>query len=251
MPVRSVALVGVVGGAGTTRTAIELAGVLARSGRSALVFDLDFATQGLSQYVEGRIDLDTTALLADAEPTVEEATQVWEGAGRGTLGVLPAYAPFTEIAGAKSREAAMRVEGRIEEAAETFDHVLLDVPPVVSNQAVGGVTAADQVVAVIPSPDRGADALQRERGRLADIGSTFDGVIGVDASGRDTLPDADWTVPQLPADAPDHRPLSLEDDGRFASAIGDIAAELFEVSLAIDAAERRPGPIGRLRGRLS
>ncbi|MFB6268063.1 MAG: ParA family protein [Halodesulfurarchaeum sp.] len=250
MPVRSVALVGVVGGAGTTRTAIELAGALAQSGRSALVFDLDFATQGLAHHVEGRIDVDAVALLADTEPGLAEAVREWEVPGPGRLGVVPAYAPFTEIATGKAREAAMRVEGRIDEAAADFDHVLLDVPPVVSNQAVAGVTAADRVVAVVPPTDRGTDALQRERGRLADVGAVLDGAVAVGASDGDEVPDADWTLPALPAGAPERRPATVHGGGAFTDAVATLAEALFDVSLDIDNQDRGASTLDRLRGRL-
>lgn len=182
MPVSSVAFVGVVGGAGTTRTVLELAGVLARGGHSALVLDLDFATQGLERYLEERIEPDAATLLSDADSDVSEAMVEWEVDGAGQLSLIPAYAPFATVAEAKTAEAGRRVGQRIEEALETVDHVLLDVPPVVSNQAVGAVTAAQTVVGVIPPTERGVDALQRERGRLMDVEADLDQVLAVETS---------------------------------------------------------------------
>ena len=44
----TLALAGATGGAGTTRTAVELATVGARGGRDVVVVDAGFATQGLS-----------------------------------------------------------------------------------------------------------------------------------------------------------------------------------------------------------
>ncbi|MFW6265173.1 MAG: ParA family protein, partial [Halanaeroarchaeum sp.] len=134
MHVRTAALVGAAGGAGTTRTAVELAGALARAERSVLVFDLDFATQGLSQSVAGRIDPDVTAVLTDDVP-VADAALSWDVPGDGRLDVLPAFAPFVEVAAAMTPDVAASVGDVLREATATYDHVLLDVPPIVSNPA--------------------------------------------------------------------------------------------------------------------
>ena len=65
MNATTLALVGATGGAGTTRTAVELAAMGARDGDDVAVVDAAFTTQGLSEYVAGRIDPDLTALLTD------------------------------------------------------------------------------------------------------------------------------------------------------------------------------------------
>ncbi|MFB6110587.1 MAG: ParA family protein, partial [Halodesulfurarchaeum sp.] len=122
---QSVGFVGAVGGAGTTQSVLEIAGVLARDGQRVLVLDLDFATQGLERHVDGPIPIDATALLADPDHSLEEAIHEWSVAGAGELGVVPARAPFTQVAEAKSAAAGERVAERIGEAAA--DWVLLDV----------------------------------------------------------------------------------------------------------------------------
>jgi len=48
MGISTLALVGVAGGAGTTRTAVEMAATLARADRSVAVLDAAFGTQGLA-----------------------------------------------------------------------------------------------------------------------------------------------------------------------------------------------------------
>ncbi|SEO55941.1 hypothetical protein SAMN04487948_103228 [Halogranum amylolyticum] len=48
MPGTTTALVGATGGAGVTRTAVELAATLARDGRDVAVLDAAYATEGLS-----------------------------------------------------------------------------------------------------------------------------------------------------------------------------------------------------------
>ncbi len=61
----TLALVGAAGGAGTTRLAVESAATLAQTGRDVAVIDAAFGTQGLADYVDGRIETDVTALVTD------------------------------------------------------------------------------------------------------------------------------------------------------------------------------------------
>lgn len=68
------ALIGVAGGVGTTRTAVEFAAALARDGRSVVVIDAAYATQGLGEYVSGRIDTDVTTLATDPSVDLADAT---------------------------------------------------------------------------------------------------------------------------------------------------------------------------------
>jgi cellulose biosynthesis protein BcsQ len=231
MPVSSVAFVGVVGGAGTTRTVLELAGVLARAGRSALVLDLDFATQGLERFVEGRIEPDATTLLADQTVDLSAAVHEVEVDGSGRLGLVPAYAPFARIADAKSPDAGAAVDEHLETAAEAVDHVLLDVPPIVSNQAIGAVTAAESVVATIAPTDRGVDALQREKGRIEDVDASLDQVLAVGSRPASAPPDADLALPSLPGGAPDERAVTLDSSGAFTAQAVTVAETLFAVDL--------------------
>ncbi|KKF39305.1 hypothetical protein FK85_29590 [Halorubrum saccharovorum] len=65
MQATMLALVGATGGAGTTRTAVELAALGARDVRDVAVVDAAFTTQGLSEYVSGRIGTDLTTLVTD------------------------------------------------------------------------------------------------------------------------------------------------------------------------------------------
>ena len=247
--VGSVAFVGVAGGAGTTRTVVELGGVLARAGRSALVIDLDFATQGLARFVDGRIEPDATAILADPECALSEAVHEVPVDGDGRLGLVPAFAPFAQIAEAKTPEAGAQVGERLEAAGADYDFVLLDVPPVVANQAVGAATAAESVVAVMPPTDRGVDALQRERGRLSDVGAGIDEVLAVGEAPDAVPPDADHHVPALPGDAPASEPVSLDSAGPYPTAVAAVAQAVFAVDLGASV-ETGPGPLERLSDRL-
>lgn len=232
MHVRTAALVGAAGGAGTTRTAVEVAGALARADRSVLVFDLDFATQGLSQSVSGRIDPDVTAVLTD-DVDVTDATIPWDVPGDGRLDVLPAFAPFVEVAAAMTPDVAEGVGDVLREATATYDHVLLDVPPIVSNQAIAGVDAADRVAAVFPPTDRGIDSLQRTKGRLEDVGSPLDLAIATRTTESAAPADADLVVPVLPPKPAPDRPTTLDGGGDAVATVAETAARLFDVELEV------------------
>ena len=251
-----VALVGATGGAGTTRTGVELATTLARDGRSVVVVDAAFATQGLSEYVSGRIAPDVTALVTDDpnEP-VPSATIELADAGSplddeaqhsfGSVELLPAYAPFERLARAKTPAAAERFEGLLADAADAFDHAIVDVPPVASNQAIAAVSVADTVVAVTPADDHGTDAFVRLRDRLADLDVPIDAAVAVgvsdeppavDSPSRDS-PTADSSTLDLslpetdpsPCDAP-----SCLEDARYGEALVKLAETTFDVTLSIE-----------------
>jgi cellulose biosynthesis protein BcsQ len=228
------ALVGVAGGAGTTRLAVETAAVLARDGASVGVFDAAFATQGLSQYVAGRIDPDATAVLTD-DAAVAEARHDLAPDATGDLAVYPAFAPFARIADAKTPAAAQRLGGVLDSLAATHDFVLVDAPPVASNQAVAAVTDPDRVAAVLPPGDRGVDSLQRARGRLTDVGTEFDLAVATRTS--DPPADADLAVPEAPETGIPETPTALTDTGAFAAGVAALAEHLFETTVDADVAD--------------
>lgn len=246
-PIRSVALVGVTGGAGTTRLTVETATALARDGRDVAVFDAAFATQGLAQYVPGRIDTDVTRLLTEPSVAPSDAVVDLSLSVDGRVAVCPAYASFTALAAAKSTDAADRFGDVIRETAEVFDHVLVDTPPVGDNPSVAAVNATDRVALVAPASRRGADALPRARDRLRDIEASAALTVanrGVDhpiASADVTVPASDVTdVTGAPACAPDGR-------GAYQEAVGQLAAAAFDTTLDVDLA---PGGVtSRLLGR--
>ncbi|KPN29635.1 ParA-like protein [Halolamina pelagica] len=217
MAATTAALVGATGGAGTTRTCLELASALAAAGDDVAVFDAAYDTQGLARRLSGRLSLDATALVTDeadsplAEGLVEYTpaperaaldTETLPDSGR--IACLPARAPFERLARAKTAEAAQELARRIEEAANRFDAVLIDTPPLGSNPAVAAVTAADRAAVVTPASQRGVDAAQTLRGRLQDVGTSADAVLAVDRDGAGEFPDADAdaVVPQFSAAAP-------------------------------------------------
>ncbi len=232
MQPRTAALVGVAGCAGTTRIAVETAAVLARDGASVGVFDAAFATQGLAQYVDGRIDTDATSLLTDPDADLAAARHDLAPDAPGTVAAYPAFAPFARIADAKARSAAERLDSRLAELTAVHDFVLVDTPPVAANQAVAAVTSTDRVTAVLPPGDRGVDSLQRARGRLADVGTAFD--LAVANRVEDAPPDADHAIPEHAEIGIPETPTALAGDGAFTAQIAAFAEVLFETSVAVD-----------------
>jgi cellulose biosynthesis protein BcsQ len=220
-------LVGATGGAGTTRLTVELGAMLAGDGRDVAVLDAAFATQGLGDYLAGRIDTDLTTLLTDESdaPLSAGLVEVPLADAPGRLACCPVAAPFERLARAKSVDAARALETRLAEAAATFDHVLVDAPPVAANQAVAAVDAADRVVVVAPATTRGQDAVQRMRGRLEDVGAGVDAVVAT----RGDLAVADAAVPELTPDVT-AAPTCLGDRST-AAAFVDVA-DAFGIELA-------------------
>ena len=258
MHATTLALVGATGGAGTTRTAVELAAIGARGGRNVAVIDAAFTTQGLSEYVRDRIGTDLTALITDdAGVSLSAATYTLAGDGAaadqlndlsGKVDLIPARAPFERVARAKTAEAARKLERRIDEATTGYDAVVVDTSPVASNEAVAAVTSVDRVGAVRPATPHGVDALQRLRGRIADVGTTVDASVavrrGIDTETDAALNDADVVLPPTdPAVAA--APVVADGSMAYAEAMVDGYARLFDTSVDVEFADA--GLFERLR----
>lgn len=229
----TLAVVGVTGGAGTTRVAVELGATLARADRSVAVVDAALGTQGLSRYAEGRIDPDLTEVLTGAAGFAEALVPAWRDLpGRAAL--CPAHAPFERVARAKAPGAARQLETSLGQATREFDHVILDVAPVASNPAVAAVTNADRRALVVPAAPRGRDALPRMEGRLSDVGVPADAVIANcrRSEGDEALPGADYVLPRDDREAPP--PTATAPDGTFAPAVAEAAGGLFDRSLDLE-----------------
>ncbi len=247
MHATTLALVGATGGAGTTRTVVELAAIGARGGHDVAVIDAAFGTQGLSEYVRDRIGTDLTALITDdTGVSLSAATHTIVGDGApvdrlndlpGRVELIPARAPFERVARAKTAEAARKLERRVDEAATSYDAVVIDCSPVASNEAVAAVTVVDRVGAVRPATPHGIDALQRLRGRIADVGTTVDTSVavrrGVDTETDAAIDDADVVLPPTdPAVAA--APTVASGSTAYAEAIVDSYARLFDTSVDIE-----------------
>lgn len=232
---QSVALVGVAGGAGTTRLAVETATTLARDGRDVAVFDAAFATQGLAQYVHGRIDTDVTRLLTTESIAPSEAFVDLAVETDGRVAVCPAYAAFPELAAAKTTDAAERFGTLLRQTADVFDHVIVDTPPVGDNPSVAAVNATDRTALVAPASRRGADALPRARDRLADIDATTDVVIANRAREGHPIESATVSIPESEVTAVTGAPVCGPDaTGDYPAAIAAGAESLFEQPLDLD-----------------
>lgn len=197
MVTETCAFVGAAGGAGTTRMTLECATLLAVEGRDVAVLDAAYATQGLADRTPGRVDPDMTELCLDDAPLADGLVDLdVEGAGR--LAVCPARAPFERFARAKTPEAAEAFGDRVAEATRAFDHVVVDTPPVATNQAVAAVTSVDRI-AMVCDDGRAAPAVPRTVDRLADVGAPEPLTI---VTRTDDHPDADVAVPTLEAEWP-------------------------------------------------
>jgi septum site-determining protein MinD len=197
MTIDSLAVVGAAGGVGTTRSTMECATLLASEGHDIAVLDAAYATQGLSDRTPGRIDPDMTAVCIEDRP-LEEGLVDRDIEGAGRLAVCPANTPFERLARAKTADAAEIFERKLEEAARSFDHVLVDTPPIAANQSVAAATSAEAVAIVCDAP-RAEDAVPRTRDRLADIGVDTSTTVVTRAEQH---PDADVTIPTLDAESP-------------------------------------------------
>ncbi|WP_435094908.1 ParA family protein [Halorubrum sp. N11] len=268
MQATTLALVGATGGAGTTRTAVELAALGARDGRDVAVVDAAFTTQGLSEYVSGRIGTDLTTLVTDETGASLSAatypialgdesdggTSAAAGGDApdlpGRADAIPARAPFERVARAKTAEAARKLERRIDEAETSYDAVVVDAAPVGSNEAVAGVTTADRTAAVFPATAHGRDALQRLRGRIADVGAGVDRSIAVagglsetDSEAGGAESDADAHLPATdPAIA--SAPTAAAGNGAYARAVTAAFEGAFDATVGIEFEE--PGLVDRL-----
>ncbi|RLM76183.1 ParA family protein [Halorubrum sp. Atlit-26R] len=281
MQATTLALVGATGGAGTTRTAVELAAMGARDGDDVAVVDAAFTTQGLSEYVAGRIDPDLTALLTeDPDAALSAAAYPVAGTGAsaerpgfgggsggdasdrdasdrdapdlpGRVDAIPARAPFERVGRAKTAEAARKLERRIDEAATTYDAVVVDAAPMGSNEAVAAATTVDRAVAVRPATAHGRDAAQRLRGRIADVGGSLDATLAVERAGADGGSDEDERdgdgsgVVRVPATDPEiaAAPTAAAGDDAYARAIAAAYETAFDASLGVEFPE--PGLVER------
>jgi len=229
----TLALVGAAGGAGTTRLAVECGATLARAGREVALLDAAFGTQGLADYVAGRIGADVTG-VATGEADLDAALYDCPVDAPGRLALCPARAPFERLARAKTAGAAERFEKHLAAAALSHDVVLVDAPPVAANQAVAAVDAAERVAVVTPDTTRGADALARMRARLADIGTAEDAVLANYADGTPVVAEADARVPTAPTASPDEAPTCVPADGTFAPAVAAATEAALDVTLDIE-----------------
>ncbi|MBX0322588.1 AAA family ATPase [Halomicroarcula sp. F13] len=229
----TLALAGVTGGAGTTRTTVEVAATLARAGRSVAVVDAAFATQGLATHVEGRLSADVTAVVT-GEAVLNEALYDAGFDVPGRVAFCPAHAPFERLARAKTPEHARAFETVVADAATRFDHVLLDVPPVAANQSVAALTTAQRRALVVPATQRGRDLLPRQQGRCRDLDAPADAVVATrtDADRALAVEAADYEVPAADPTAP--VPTALDPDSALAPAVTVAAEGLLDVALDLE-----------------
>jgi hypothetical protein len=112
---------------------------------------------------------------------------------------------------------------------------------------VAAADAVDRVVPVAPATTRGADALQRLRDRLADVGADAGPSLAVQRSSAEAdAPTAsfDASLPRTDETAVAAAPTSLDDEA-FAAAVADAAETVLDCS--VDLTFDRPGLVSRVR----
>jgi septum site-determining protein MinD len=234
---------GAAGGVGTTRLAVECGATLARSGRDVAVFDAAFETQGLAAHVTGEIAPDATTLVT-GEVSLESTLYEYGVDTPGRLALCPARAPFERLARAKTAGAARQLERQLAAASLSHDVVLVDTPPLGTNQALAAVNAADRVAVVTVDGRRGRDALAQAQERLDDIGAAADAVIANRSDG--SLADADAAVPTSEVTDPGDCPACLPPDEVFAPAVADATGHVLGESLNLEFPD--DGRVGGLLG---
>jgi septum site-determining protein MinD len=229
-------VLGAAGGVGTTRLAVECGATLARTGRDVAVVDAAFETQGLAGYVTDEISPDVTTLVTEQVP-LESALYEHDAEVPGEFVLCPARAPFERFSQAKTAGGAKQLERQLAAAALSYDVVLVDTPPLGTNQALAAVNAADRVGVVTVDSRRGADALARTRGVLSDVGDSADAVIA--NRGGASLVDADASVPESEVGRPGECPACLRSEGAFAPAVAEAAGALLGTSLDLNLSEEQ------------
>ena len=135
------------GGVGKTSVTLGLANALARIGKRVCVVDLDpqaDATDTLG--VSGEFDIFDVLYAGETGTLGQVAVQsAWEGiyAVPGTQNL--ARIDTENLVGAELRLKAVLAESP---ELESFDHVLIDLPPALGRLTLNGLIAADQVVVV-------------------------------------------------------------------------------------------------------
>lgn len=238
----TLAFVGATGGAGTTRLAVEVGATLTRTGRDVALVDAAYETQGLADYVPGEIETDVTTLVTE-QVSLDAVCHPVGIETPGQLSVFPARAPFERLARAKTAGAAERLEKQIAAIALSHEVVIVDTPPVATNQSVAAVDAADRIVAVTPDSERGEDALARLDARLQDVGEQGDAAIA-NFTSEAVVTDADARVPEAETTAPSQCPSCLREE-EFAEAVAAATEVALDTTLAVE-----DDPEGRLGGLL-
>lgn len=149
---RTIAIINQKGGCGKTTTAINLAGILARSGRRTLLVDMDpqgHCAAGLG-IPEHRIDMDVgDAMLAVGDRPIDSSRLLWK-AGRN-LDLAPSRMRLAGLEAARGGLSALADKERrlalvLEEFRREYDLTLIDCSPAIGLLTFNALVAADLVL---------------------------------------------------------------------------------------------------------
>lgn len=149
---RTIAIMNLKGGVGKTVTALTLADVLRRAGKTSVIVDCD-GQMSLTRFYLPALDPDNTAtvadvLLGDSEPVWSDSTIPVDGEGKVQL--LPGSSTLYELdvkALKSSIHSINSLRGFRDAAAEDgVDYMIFDCPPGFTAASCAALMAADEVV---------------------------------------------------------------------------------------------------------
>ena len=178
-PLRTLAVVSAGPGEGKTFTSSNIALARASVGANTLLLDADMRAGGVSEFF-GIPSLTGLTEVLTGEASMEEVVRLMriekaKDTSSGALAVVPAGRPTPRSAALLQGEAFARI---LDEAAERFDMVVVDTPPLnVLSDAMPVAAAVDGVLLVVRGGKTERDGLEMALHRLERAGAHVVGVV--------------------------------------------------------------------------
>lgn len=159
-------------GQGSTTVALNLAVAATQAGRRVLLVDADSSGRGLSKFMGTGAEPGLTDLAA-GNATLAEATRLWNLGDDSAMPVLPAGSPVEDGAVPPNGDLADAIEA----VSSRADLVLIDAPPILWSETVGGLASmADGTVLVVTESAAGTTATEASE-RLEAAGAPVVGYV--------------------------------------------------------------------------